>query len=157
VSAPDAAGSGTVGDRGGQDPELLPHPPGVPVPNPSPWSRPYWEGLTRGELLFQRCADCGGATCNPAPICAHCASDRLGWERSAGQGEIYSWTVIWRPQTPAFRVPYAAAIVDLDEGFQMLANVVGCRPSELAVGQRVAFETHPIADDVALPYFRPAG
>jgi uncharacterized OB-fold protein len=138
------------------DPELLPHPEGVPVPNPSPWSRPYWDGLARGELLFQRCEDCGGATFNPAPICAHCASDRLAWERSAGGGAIYSWTVIWRPQTPAFRVPYAAAIVDVDEGFQVLANLIGCRPSELAVGRRVTFETHPIGEGFSLPYFRPA-
>jgi uncharacterized protein len=134
---------------------LQPHPAGVPVPNPSPWSVPYWDGLRRGELVFQRCAECGGATFNPAPVCQHCASDRLGWERSAGVGVVYSWTVIWRPQTPAFRVPYAAVIVDVEEGFQMLANVIGCRPSEIAVGMRVAFEPHPIGDGFVLPYFRP--
>jgi uncharacterized protein len=150
--------SGTeVDDAAGADPVLAPHPEGVPVPKPAPWSVPYWDGLRRGELLFQRCAVCGGATFNPAPVCQHCASDELGWERSGGQGTIYSWTVVWRPQTPAFRVPYAAAIVDVDEGFQMLANVIGCRPSELAVGAPVAFEAHPIGEGFVLPYFRPTG
>jgi uncharacterized protein len=150
-------GTGDVEVEGGAggDVVLQPHPVGVPVPRPSPWSVPYWDGLCRGELLFQRCAECGGATFNPAPVCQHCASDRLGWERSAGAGTVYSWTVIWRPQTPAFRVPYAAVIVDVDEGFQMLANVIGCAPTELVVGMRVSFEPHPIGDGFVLPYFRP--
>ena len=134
---------------------LEPHPPGIPEPTPSRWSQPYWDGLRRGELLFQRCADCGGITFNPAPACAHCLSDRLEWEASAGTGAIYSWTVVWRPQTPAFRVPYATAIVDVDEGFQMLANVIGCEPDDVRVGLRVRVEFHPVSERTTLPYFRP--
>ena len=34
----------------------------IPRPHPSRWSAPYWEGCARGELLFQRCGDCGGIT-----------------------------------------------------------------------------------------------
>ena len=50
----------------------------------------------------------------------------LDWERSAGTGAVYSWTTVWRPQTPAFTVPYLPVIVDVDEGWQMLSNLVGC-------------------------------
>jgi uncharacterized OB-fold protein len=63
--------------------------------------------------------------------------------------------VVWRPQTPAFAVPYVAAIVDLDEGYQMLANVIGCEPEDVAVGLRVVVEFHPIGGGFVLPYFRP--
>jgi uncharacterized OB-fold protein len=136
---------------------LQPHPEGIPVPSPSPISRPYWDGCRRGELLYERCADCGHAVFEPAPRCRWCASVRLEWARSNGTGSVYSWSVVWRPQTPAFAVPYVCAIVDVDEGYQMLANVIGCRPDEVRSGMRVAVEFHPIGGGFALPYFRPVG
>lgn len=129
----------------------------IPVPVPSLFSRPYWEGCAAGELRFQRCEDCGGITHTPAMVCAHCASRRLVWEASAGTGSVYSWTTVWRPQTPEFVVPYVAIIVDMDEGWQMLSNLIGCEHDAVEVGMRVAVEFHPIGDgEITLPYFRPA-
>jgi uncharacterized OB-fold protein len=53
-------------------------------------------------------------------------------------------------------VPYAIALVDLAEGFRMMANVVGTDPTRLAIGDRVrvVFEAR---GDVTLPQFTPAG
>jgi hypothetical protein len=133
---------------------LVPQPASIPRPYPSPVSEPYWEGAKRGELLFQRCGN-GHAVFDPAILCRKCGSRDLTWERSAGLGTVYSWTVVWRPQQPSFVVPYAPAIVDMDEGYQILANVVGCDVGDLAVGQRVAVEFHPVSEGYALPYFRP--
>jgi uncharacterized OB-fold protein len=135
--------------------ELQPQPTTVAPPNPSPQSLPYWEACARGELIFQRCGNCGRAEFDPALRCRNCASADLAWERSSGKGTIYSWTVVWRPQQPTFAVPYAPAIVDMDEGYQILANIVGCDVADLAVGTRVAVEFHPVADGFVLPYFRP--
>lgn len=134
---------------------LVPQPATIPPPTPSAHSAPYWEGARQGELRFQRCTACGRAEFDPSIICRKCGARTLTWERSAGLGTIYSWTVVWRPQQPSFVVPYAPAIVDMDEGYQILANVVGCDVAELAVGRRVAVEFHPVADGYALPYFRP--
>jgi uncharacterized OB-fold protein len=136
--------------------ELVPQPATIPPPTPSAHSEPYWDGTRAGELRYQRCEACATALFDPAVICRKCGSRALRWERSAGLGTVYSWTVVWRPQQPAFVVPYAPAIVDLDEGYQMLANVVGCDVGDLAVGMRVAVEFHPVADGYVLPYFRPA-
>ncbi len=86
---------------------------------------------------------------------AHCASRNLTWEKSAGTGAVYSWTAVWRPQTPDFTVPYVAVIVDMDEGWQILSNIIGCEHDAVEIGQRVAVEFHPITDGVMLPYFRP--
>jgi uncharacterized protein len=128
---------------------------GIPVPNPSAASKPYWEGCARGELLFQRCGDCGTIALRPATVCGHCLGRSLSWARSSGQGTLYSWTVVWRPQRPSFTVPYAPAIVALDEGFRMVSAVVGCEPDELTADMPVAVEFHPASDDIFLPYFRP--
>jgi len=135
--------------------ELVPQPAAIPAPTPSPLSQHYWDACARGELLFQRCGNCGKPNFDPALLCRHCGSRDLTWEQSAGNGTVYSWTVVWRPQQPSFVVPYAPAIVDMDEGYRMLANVVGCDVADLAVGMRVAVEFHPVSDGFAIPYFRP--
>ncbi|MEX1007704.1 MAG: OB-fold domain-containing protein [Acidimicrobiia bacterium] len=134
---------------------LVPQTGEISGPYPSELSQPYWDGCARGELRFQRCASCGLATHTPALICAHCTSRELAWEASAGTGSVYSWTTVWRPQTPAFVVPYQPIIVDVDEGFQMLSNLVGCEHDAVHIGMRITVEFHTIADGTMLPYFRP--
>jgi uncharacterized protein len=133
---------------------LRPHPLGIPLPTPSRISRPFWDGCRQGTLLFQRC-DSGHIVFNPASRCRICLSDALTWEASGGTGHVYTWSVIWRPQTPAFRTPYAASIIELDEGYQMIANVVGCDHLSVSIGMRVRVEFHPIGESMMLPYFAP--
>jgi uncharacterized OB-fold protein len=71
-------------------------------------------------------------------------------------GTVYSWSIVWRPQTPSFEAPYAVAIVDLDEGYQMIANIIGCDHESVHSGMRVSVAFHPISDTVTLAYFSPS-
>jgi len=128
----------------------------IPLPRPRPLSQPYWDGCLAGELRFQRCADCGAPQFNPGYLCGSCHGSNLGWEASAGRGILYSWSVVWRPQTPAFEVPYAPAIVELAEGYRMLSAVVDCEPEDLVEGLPLEVLFQPMSDTIALPYFRPA-
>ena len=137
------------------DAMLAPQAEGIPVPRTNTLTRPFWEACAEGRLIFQRCTSCRRAIFNPAPICPSCHSAALGWEDSAGGGSVYSWTVAYRPLSPAFTAPYAAVIVDLDEGYQMVSNLIGCRVGDIAVGMRVQVEFHNVGA-VTLPYFRPA-
>jgi len=134
---------------------LEPQPLGIPVPNPSPASKPYWEGCARRELLYQRCDDCGTIALRPGTVCGHCLGRSLSWVQSSGRGTLYSWTVVWRPQRPSFTVPYAPAIVTLDEGFRIVSSIVGSEPEDLSAEMSVAVEFHPASDEIFLPYFRP--
>ena len=90
-----------------------------------------------------------------SPSAAQCHAGTPVWECSAGKGSLYSWTVVWRPPDPSFQVPYAPAVVRLDEGFWMLSAVVGCEPEALREGLRLAVEFHPASDTITLPYFGP--
>ena len=81
----------------------------------------------------------------------------MRWTQSGGVGEIYSWTVVHRPVTPEFEPPYAPAIVTLDEGYQILTNIVGVAPEDLAIGMRVRVEFHAVDPDLTLPYFTAQG
>jgi len=125
-----------------------------PVPHAgSQLSLPFWQGCRSGELRYQSCAACGAANFPPTEHCRQCLSVQLRWERSGGLGEVYSWTVVHRPVTAEFEPPYAPAIITLDEGYQMLTNVVGVAPDELAIGLRVQVQFHAVGGDVTLPYF----
>jgi uncharacterized protein len=125
-----------------------------PVPHASSeLSVPFWRGCGAGELRYQRCESCGVSNFPPTEHCRQCLSAELRWERGGGLGEIYSWTVVHRPVTAEFEPPYAPAIVTLDEGYQMLTNVVGVDPADLAIGMRVRVQFHAVGADVTLPYF----
>jgi len=134
---------------------LQPQSVGIPAPNPSVASRPYWDACGRGALVYQRCDACSTIALRATTVCGNCLSRSLSWVPSDGVGSLYSWTVVWRPQHPSFVVPYAPAIVELDEGFTMVSAVVGCEPDDLRAEMRLAVEFHPASDEITLPYFRP--
>jgi uncharacterized OB-fold protein len=82
----------------------------------------------------------------------------LEWVDSSGRGEIYSWTRVWRPVTPAFVTPYVPIIVTMEEGWFILSNLVGCEDDAVAIGQpvEVVFHNSGGTDDIVLPYFQRA-
>jgi uncharacterized protein len=134
---------------------LQPQTGAIPLPQPTMVSRPFWEGCQRGELLFQHCNVCDGATWSPALMCYYCYSTDLQWRQSKGEGEVYSWTVVWRPQTPQFTVPYAAVIMRMDEGYDFLSNMIDCEPDAIRVGMRAKVAFRRLNDEITLPYFVP--
>jgi uncharacterized protein len=127
----------------------------VPHATPGPLTKPFWSGCAEQTLRFQRCAACHAADFPPAEHCRQCLSFDVGWEASSGRGVVYSWTGVYRAATPVFETPYAPAIVTLDEGYQMLTNVIGTSPAELRVGLPVRVDFREVTDDLWLPYFRP--
>ena len=54
------------------------------------------------------------------------------------------------------RVPYIAAVVDLEEGPRIQTNVVDCEFDALAVDMAVEVVFQPISDEITIPVFRPA-
>ena len=134
---------------------LMPQAEGIPLPVPSELTRHFWEGCANHELLYQRCPACGSALFDPSLMCRVCGSDHLGWERSEGAGSLYSWSTVWRPQAPAFSVPYVVAVVELDEGYHMITNLIGCRVEDVRIGMRVRVDFRDVGGGVHLPYFSP--
>jgi uncharacterized protein len=134
---------------------LAPPPPGFPMPRPSARSEPFWTGCREGRLVLPLCSSCGARALRAFAVCPQCTTTALAWDQSAGRGTLYSWTVVWRPPHPAFVVPYAPAVVALDEGWWFLSAVVGCAPDDLREGLVLGVEFHPASDDLVLPYFRP--
>lgn len=128
-----------------------------PLPLPNLDSKPYWEACRRHELMLQRCRGCGQYRFYPRACCPHCLSLEADWERVGGHGEVYSFTVVHRPPSEAFRdaVPYVVAVVHLDEGVRMMSNVVGCPADQVRIGMRVRVVFKDLTEAVALPQFVP--
>jgi uncharacterized protein len=128
------------------------------LPTPDESTEPYWAAARDGKLLVKRCRDCGQAHFYPRPFCPKCWSENVEWEEASGRGTLYTWSVVHVNDLPPFgqRVPYVAAIVDLDEGPRVMTNVVDCEFDQLRVGMPLTVVFQPETDDVTLARFRPA-
>ena len=116
----------------------------------------WWEGIERGELLIQRCSACGELRHPPRPMCGKCQS--LEWEATvaSGCGAVHSYTVLHHPRVPGYDYPLVVALIDLEEGTRLVANVVGCRPEAVRIGMRVTCRIESVDEEMKLPMFRPA-
>ena len=126
-----------------------------PLPVPTELTRPYWESAKQGELRIQHCQACGHWQFYPRPFCLRCESEDLQWQRTAGLGSIYTFTVNHRAPNPFMkaRLPYVVAIVQLDEGPRLMANVLDAKPGEVAIGKRVQVRFEAASEDITLPQF----
>jgi len=131
-------------------------PPLPPLPEPGPDTREFWDGCRRHALRLQRCAGCGRARFAPRPACPWCGSLYFGWFTASGRGHLVSWTVVHRPTLAAFEplLPYAAGVVELEEGPMMVGQVRGCDPHELRADLPVRVEFDDVGDDVSIPHWR---
>lgn len=93
----------------------------------------------------------------PRYLCPSCWSDALEWVQAKGTGSVHSFTVIRRASSPAFkeRVPYVVALIDLDEGPRMMANILGDDALDVAIGERVTL-TFEDRGNGTLPQFKRA-
>ena len=133
----------------------------VAKPMPKPESRaataPFWEATKRHELVIQRCGQCGKWVFHPREQCPECFSRELEWTRASGRGRVYAFTIVHQPAHPGFMgdVPYAYAIIQLEEGARMASNIVGCPPSEVRVDMPVEAVFDDVSPEWTLVKFRP--
>ncbi|HXC77431.1 MAG TPA: OB-fold domain-containing protein, partial [Candidatus Acidoferrum sp.] len=112
---------------------------GLPIPVPTAQSRPFWDAVARGVLMLQQCSVDGRYEWTPQTVCSGCLEDTLEWKEVSGRGTVYSYSVVTRPQIPAFEVPYTVAIVELLEGPRMLTQIVGPTRESVSIGSPVRF------------------
>ena len=126
-----------------------------PVPEPTRDSKPYWDGLSQGRLLIQTCAACGKLRHYPRPVCDACYSMEVSWTQASGRGRVHSWTVAHHAFHPGFKpeLPYILALVDLEEGVRMTAQLRGVTPGEMRIGLPVAVAFERTTRELALPAF----
>ena len=129
------------------------------VPQPVGLNAEYYAFCAAGELRFQRCTACATWRHPPRARCAACGSDKWEWAVASGRGHVYTWTITHRPIDPGFadELPYAVLVVEMEEGPRVVGNLRGLAPAELTIGRAVEVVFDPVAENIALTHFRPAG
>jgi uncharacterized protein len=104
----------------------------------TPDSRPFWEGLTRGELVTVWCDHCDQHIWPPRSHCPACLTASTHTRALSGKGQVYSFSVVHRGD-PAFAAasPYVLAYVTVDGGPTIMANIVDVPPEDVRIGMRV--------------------
>jgi uncharacterized OB-fold protein len=120
-------------------------------------AREYWRGAARGELRLPRCRDCATFVWPPRVRCPICGCSAFDWIASSGRGIVHTFTIVRQATEPHFRtkVPYAVAMVEVDEGPRLMTHIVGCRVDDIRIGMRVGVAFVDLGDGLALPVFEP--
>lgn len=107
----------------------------------------FFEGTAAGELRIQKCNACGVLRHPPGPACPACGAFDRGHVVAGGEGTVFSYLVHHAPQVPGKQLPLVIALVDLDEGVRMVAEVTG--PVE--IGDRLRVGWNVVDDELTLP------
>jgi uncharacterized OB-fold protein len=130
-----------------------------PMPEPTPVTKPFWDGLREHKVKIQYSPSADRYIFYPRILAPGTLADDLEWREVSGAGTLYTFTVADRPTAPpwADALPQLLAIVELDEGPRLSTELVDVDPDALRVGMRVkaVFNDYP-DQDITLLRFAPA-
>ncbi len=128
---------------------------GRSMPGISPDTQFWWDGVNQGKLMVQRCKACSTLRHPPGPACPECQSFEWDAVESKGLGHIYSFVVMHYPEVPPFEHPNPIGLIELDEGTRLVGQLLGLKPNEYKIGQRVQVEFNTFNDgELTLPQWR---
>lgn len=127
------------------------------LPVPDPETQQFWDATKQGTLLIMHCNRCDEPYFYPRPFCPRCWSEDVEWREASGRATLYTWSVVHNNDLPPWpdRVPYVAAVVDLEEGPRMMTIVTDCDPDDLEMGMDLVVDFEDYDEDITVPVFRP--
>ncbi len=128
-----------------------------PLPTITDENAPFWEGVKRRELRFQRCSRCDKYRYPISQVCPRCLNAEFVWEPVSGRGRVFSFVIFHRAYHESFAadIPYNVALIRLDKGISMFSNIVGVANEDIACDMPVVVEFDAVTDTITLPKFRP--
>jgi len=91
--------------------------------------------VERYQLVGARCARCGRFHFPSRPVCLQCGGQDLEPYRFKGRGEVYSHVTMYKaPAGFEQDIPYVVALVKLDEGPLVTAQITDVEPGDVQVG-----------------------
>jgi uncharacterized OB-fold protein len=102
----------------------------------------FWREISsRYNLVGSRCPQCKKIYFPPRTICMTCHRRSLGkMERLklGGEGTVVSYTVVHEaPEALEMQKPYILAIIEMDEGPRVTAQLIDCDLDMAAIGLKV--------------------
>jgi len=109
----------------------------------------YWRTeKTRYGLVGEICQKCGKPIFPPRDICPHCAEAAQKTHAFSGKGQVYSYSTVY--QAPAGYTeyqPYTVALVKLDEGPLVTAQLTDVDNDDVHIGMPVEMVTRKIREE----------
>jgi len=92
-----------------------------------------------------RCTSCGAMHFPPRRICDQCGGRDFRRQPMSETGKVVTYTVI-RTAPPGFanQVPYVVAVLEMDDGTRLMAQVADVAPNEVRIGMKVTLEFRKI-------------
>lgn len=102
-------------------------------------------------IVFQCCNACASIQYFRRSFCHACGSRDLIEKQAAGTGVVYATSLVLRAATPEARahVPYNIILVDMPDGFRMMAH----GENDLVIGDQVTASFRQFTDRL-VPYFK---
>lgn len=112
----------------------------------------FWREIPqRYNLVGNKCERCDTVYFPPKESCPKCRRKSLGKMKEyklSGTGEIITYTIIHvGPENFENQTPYPIAIVKLDEGPQITAQIVDCDLKDVKIGKKVESTFRKIQQD----------
>jgi len=118
----------------------------------------------RYALIGEVCPHCSYKIFPPRDICPDCGKDAREEFQFSGRGEIFSFTTVYQaPQGHEEYAPYTVAMVKLEEGPMVTAQLTDLDDQPVQIGMPVEMVTRKLRTDgdrgvILYGYkFRPAG
>jgi uncharacterized OB-fold protein len=90
------------------------------------------------RLEGSKCKKCTKIYFPPRPICPSCQSTNLEKVFLPKKGKVVTFTTIHvAPKTFELYVPYIVALIELEGGMRLTAQITDCDPSEVYIGMSV--------------------
>ncbi|OQY87768.1 MAG: transcriptional regulator [Anaerolineae bacterium UTCFX2] len=102
----------------------------------------------RYGLMGEICPHCEAKLFPPRDICPECGGEAKTLYQFSGKGEVYSYTTIYEP--PAGyeeNAPYTVALVKLDEGPIVTAQLTDLGEEQVQIGTPVEMVTRRLRQD----------
>jgi uncharacterized protein len=118
----------------------------APMLQPGPWrppvestwlTEPFWLAAREHRLIVQRCPSCGKYIFRPQYACTNCLTTPLEWVDATGYGVINSYSVVRRPAYPELPDVYVVLALEMEEGWFMMSNLIGCQVEDVRVGMEI--------------------
>ena len=102
----------------------------------------FWREMpVRYNLIGSHCTGCDMYHYPPRAMCSGCHRESLGKmeeHQFAGTGQIVACTVVYQPQQGyEMHGPYPMAMIEMDEGARITAQIVDVAPEMVKRGMRV--------------------
>ena len=109
----------------------------------------YWREMPqRYRLEAEKCVKCGKIHFPPRLVCSECGGREFEKVMLNNKGKISTYSVIHvGPSQFADQVPYAVAIVELNDGVNILCQIADCDINSLKTGMRVKVEFRRISEN----------